>query len=295
MAEDEQKNAADAVPPETLRRYVDEVTKATRVYLKTPEGKHSCYITGDEIPGSETPNNRTVVKDYYVQYLKDHPETEMVSVNMERLREEYIEKAIELAKQSEQKDKERYVNPLNLNVESNKKNFEKNIKTEVEKAEKNETVLPALHEPEDWKNVYEAIYATKDQQIKTEQGSSVAPNHVVNALVSENPNNDRNEVHMVVNPSLTVRAVFSKKIKTQPNPSDIIKMTDYLRILRRFHLLSQLKDGKAVAHVNCTNVRKFELVHPYLQRMEDTEGSNRFANCMKIQDLQIMSSIGNRN
>lgn len=252
----------------------------TRVFLKLKPGQYeNVFKQGETIL-------RRQIEDFYKEYVTSST-TKLEIPDVEDYKNKYIKQALNLAKESEQKENNRYVNPISRTVESLDTDYKEGIVKRVETAILNKTNLPILHDlNEDWQTFYETKYKEKDKQ-KVEP-EKIPPNQ---SWVDQPEPVTSDDEMRDLSKNLEIRQHLSTKPTNHPKPYDILKMLDYLRILRRFRILSQWKDGKrgeVAQYIPLHDGNNAELKHAFLQRMGDTAAIDRFVKCMRIEGLKSL-------
>lgn len=192
---------------------------------------------------------------FYENWFKQNTKSLPNLPNREELGKKYFEKALKLAQQSYQADRFRYVNPITLTVNSADSLEElnnifndkvtKNIKEYIHNIQS----LPILNE-KGWKTVFEEIYTVKDKPALSESESvSVELKHEPNSVYPADTHEEKKIIDMDVeneNKNTIFTKQIQKGVQMQVKPYDILRMRDYLRILRRFWNLSRLHGGKEI-------------------------------------------------
>lgn len=192
---------------------------------------------------------------FYENWFKQNTKSLPNLPNREELGKKYFEKALKLAQQSYQADRFRYVNPITLTVNSADSLEElnnifndkvtKNIKEYIHNIQS----LPILNE-KGWKTVFEEIYTVKDKPALSESESvSVELKLEPNSVYPADTHEEKKIIDMDVeneNKNTIFTKQIQKGVQMQVKPYDILRMRDYLRILRRFWNLSRLHGGKEI-------------------------------------------------
>lgn len=254
---------------------IENAAKLTLIFKNISAGKYTnIFDEKQEINFKPKGVQLKELISYYENYFKDNVIDAHPSEKEET--EKYIKLAYSFAQMSLDKDGKRYISPISSkiillkSVNDFEDSFKNYIHTVISNAIKNTKSLKALTKLniKKWENTIKNIYetATKELIPKPEptnvKEEPIEPNHVVSA---EN-NNEEMEMSFesAKNGQNSLRQTFTKTVPMQIKNYDVIRMRDYLRILRRLWTLSQLYDGKEREIVTFDENRKMKN-HPYFR------------------------------
>lgn len=247
-----------------------EAAQLTFIFNKTVTGEFINIFKPSEIISEKFEKWQDLIQ-FYENWLKENSESSADLLNPEEEMFKYIEKAVKLAKDSYQEKYLRYVNPMTFTVDSApsvdalntslRNNLIEKIKAYITDVQS----LPVLNE-KGWNKVYEETYKVTDNPALTESESvSVKDEFEPNFVVSADTEEAKRLMDVDIN-NEKKNTIFTKQIQKgvqmQVKPYDILRMRDYLRILRRLWNLSRLHGGKEITTFDENwDVKN----HPYLK------------------------------
>lgn len=268
-------------PDDDRTRYLKEAARLTFIFHKEKDGGFENILKpGELIVESNKITKYQELIPYYKEWIKNNGNVASILPTEEEERKKYHDLAFKLAKESFQPIPGRYVNPMNYKVISVKsptevddtfvKGVEQNISDYIERIES----LPHLYKEYEyefgWEKSVTALYKMTDEgksDIKSENDSingRIPPNFVH----SENGNEEAGFIdpHLMEidgRNHIFYRQNFKGNAPMQVKPYDILKMRDYLRILRRLWNLSRLFDRK---EITTFDENKKVIRHPYFEK-----------------------------
>lgn len=241
------------------------------------------------------------LKNYYMGIAKEHLKIGNKLPDLPTLknhRKPYTERAFTLAKLSKNTSLNKFVNPITLQVmttpEKNKQ-IKAIIEREIANYFTNKNSLPKLYNSDDeWntfcrKKIIQTANELAEKSISppSKRVKAIPPtNHIVTKI---NDNEDEFMEH--VNNDNSIRQTLAPKISSDSKLYDIIKMRDYIRIVRRLWMLAQLLDGKKkeIMHVRL-DPSNYQIIHPYLENI-DLNLYKRISANMGINNIRKLKTV----
>lgn len=198
----------------------------------------------------------------------------------------YSERAVILAKLSKNNSLNKFVNPITLKVMTAPKrnrSIGKVIEQEITNYYTNKKSLPKLFDSNDeWKlfcqkkimkTANELTEGSKDHSFEKVKTTPPA-----NYTVAENGDN-QDEFMEYEDNSNSVRQTLFPKITSQAKLYDVIKMRDYVRIMRRLWILARLHNGKEKEILRIRlDSPDHQIFHPYFKNIDSNLYKRIFEN-----------------
>lgn len=258
-----------------------EAAKLTFVFHKTAKGGfNNIFDLGNTIAPPNKIENWEDLITLYKDWIEKNPKNDYKLPNVNLEKENYFNLAYKMAEESLQKENGRYVNPITHKIirVTSFVNFREAVKEtiydEINESVKNIQSLRVLKDPKEgqgWETIFKTVYQVADSKNVDVSGSfplknePVEPNHTVsfNGDRSENTslNNSQSDRQKIF-----LRQNFKGNVPMHVKPYDILKMRDYLRIIRRLWNLSRLHDGKEI--VTFDDEKKVTN-HPYFKKHQN--------------------------
>lgn len=271
--------------------------KRTFIFKKTVTNRFiNIFNENTEIASSKKVHEWGDLVPLYVTYITDHKESLKELPSDEEESKKYFNLAFKWAKMSQRGKgrKQKFVNPLNNKIVVFKsldefhEYFKSYVSGAITEAMKNVESLPTLPTVQkEWRETLNEIYNEEDKKIipkhePTEVKVETPPaNYAVSTESMEEMFVD--EASKDGQKFTNLRSIFTRTVPMQIKIYDVIKMRDYLRILRRLWNLSQLHDGKEKNIVTFNEERKINN-HPYFRTHP-----NKFKIYDRINDSLIKS------
>lgn len=256
-------------------KFAELATTLTFIFGKLEGGGFKCIIDKKTL----SLNTWDDLQKYYLNFANSVLANKAELPNLPDLKKEvemYTNRAVELATLSADKVNGQFVDPISqevLSIPPTNEDLRLKIETEVSEYFQHKKFLPILPKPDsDWKTFAQQKMSQRASHVPDEsiiappnkkQKSNFPANHTVSL-------NNKEPLIMEVKTSEKVRQSLVPNISSQIKDYDIIKMRDYLRILRRLWILSQLHDGKEkeITRINLVKPDKL-ITHPYFKDINE--------------------------
>lgn len=258
--------------------FAEEAAKLTFVFHKTAKGQFRNIFEPENIIAE---SNKVAKWDdlvsLYKTWIKGNSDKNLSLPSEELEKNKYFNLIYARADRSFDNTHNRFVNPLTQTIVSlsSSNEFQDRVKSviydEIKNFLENKLSLPSVYEEDEsgWLRTVTALYAVADQKklLKTDfspikEEKPLEPNYTV----SVKDNKSETSVEMVYEndeQKIFLRQTFKGNVPMQVKPYDILKMRDYLRIIRRLWNLSRLHDNKEITTFN----EKREVNnHPYFKK-----------------------------